>query len=585
MPSRSPGLRRREMLAALGATALGSTAGCTDALSRFAWSGPDGLSLTIATVPANVDTGATQVARQLEQNLEAAGINASYEPQSEGSLLRGVLMEQNYDLFVTRHPGVDDPDELRALLHTRFSEEAGWQNPFGFNEPAIDELLKSQKSQTGDARFATVAELQRQLFERQPFSVVAYPHQMTVATPDLNLDRTPGGLVEAHDYLRLGAANPGVDQLRVGHLGGAITRNRNPMAVDHHSRTEVLDLLYDPLFKRVDGEYVPWLAVDANWVDDAPETTLRVALRSDLQWHDGERLDSTDVEFTYQFLQDTAMDNESTPIPAPRFRAQSSTVTSVSPRSSRDVELTFGDATREVARRALAVPMLPSHVWTERTGLVREYMTRALVWNNRQAIGSGPYRFENANVGNRLLFSKNEDHFLFDGRDLGDRYDQFADGGAFDEIRFDIVEQSQLLIGEVAGGGIDITASEIRPEHVAAAESAADVEVLDGDNGEFYLLGFNVRRHPMSNHQFRRAVARLIDRQYSVDEIMDGHATPSDSPLLKTEYLADEFAWDDESAIGPFPGEDGEVDQERARDVFRDAGFRYGDNGNLVTHN
>ncbi|HMB51343.1 MAG TPA: ABC transporter substrate-binding protein [Natronoarchaeum rubrum] len=583
MRSPSSGPRRRELLAALGATALGSTAGCTDALSRFAWSSPDDVSLTIATVPANVDTAATQMARQLETNLEAAGINASYEPQSEGSVLRGALMEQEFDLFIARHPGVSDPDELRGLLHTSFSEEAGWQNPFGFNEPGVDELLTAQNTQTGTDRMGTVTELQEQLFERQPFAVLAYPDHISVGSAALNLERTQSGLLGPLDYLRLGATNPDIDRLRVGHLGSAITRNRNPLSVAHHSRTEMLGLLYEPLVRLVDGEYLPWLAETVDWVDDAPETTVRVTLRDDLEWHDGERLDATDAAFTYQFLQDTAMGNESTPVPAPRFRSESSIVTSTSTPSNYTLELTFGDATRDVALRSLTVPLLPRHVWIERTSLVRQYMTRALVWNNRQAIGSGPYRFENANVGNRLLLSKNEDHFLFDGRELDERYDQFADGGAFDELLFDIVEHSRLLVIEVADDSIDISSSPILPKHASAAESADSVELLSGDRGEFYMLGFNTRRHPMTNYQFRAAVARLIDRQYSVDEIMYGHATPSDSPLLRTEYLADEFAWDEQSNLGPFPGEAGEADQELARDVFREAGFRYSNDGHLVT--
>ncbi len=583
MPSPRSGPNRRELLAAFGATALGSTAGCADTLSRFAWSSPDGVSLTIETVPANVDTAATQMARQLETNLEAAGIDASYEPQSEGSLLRTVLMEQDFDLFIARHPGVSDPDELRGLLHTTFSEEAGWQNPFGFNEPRVDELLEAQNTQTGDERMGAVTDLQTQLLERQPFTVLAYPDQLSVASTDLDLERTPNGLIDAHDYLRLGGANPDVDRLRVGHLGGSITRNRNPLAVAHHSRTEVLGLLYEPLVRRVDDEYLPWLAESVEWVDGAAETTIRVSLRDDLRWHDGERLDAVDAEFTYQFLQDTAMGNESTPVPAPRFRSESSAVASTSTPSNYELELTFGDATRDVAIRSLTVPLLPRHVWIERTGLVREYMTRALVWDNQPALGCGPYRFENANVGNRLLLSRNEDHFLFDGRELDERYEQFAGEGAFDELLFDITEQSLLLINGVRDDSIDISASPILPEHASGAESTDGVELLSGDKGEFYMLGFNTRRHPMGNYQFRAAVARLIDRQYAVDEIMYGYAQPSDSPLLRTEYLPDEFAWDEGGNLGPFPGEDGEVDQERARDVFREAGFRYSDGGNLVT--
>ncbi|SNZ04309.1 peptide/nickel transport system substrate-binding protein [Natronoarchaeum philippinense] len=585
MPSSSPGPRRRELLGALGASALGSTAGCTNLLSQFAWDSPNDLSLTIATVPASVDTAAIQMARQLEQNLQRAGINATYEPQSEASVLRSALMDNDFDLFIARHPGVDDPDKLRTMLHTRYSEEAGWQNPFGFTAPSVDELLVTQRSQTGQQRHETVTEIQDRLYERQPFSVLAYPDQLTVASTELDLERTPNGLIEAPDYLKLGTANPSFDRLRVGILGATLTRNRNPIAVDYHSRTKVLDLIYEPLVEQVGDDYIPWVAANVEWDATSGPTTARVTLRENLAWHDGERLDADDVAFTYRFLQDTAMGNESAPVPAPLYRSRSSLVNSVSVQSDRVIELEFGDTSRPVARRALTVPLFPRHVWTQRTEVVRTYMTQALVWENKPAIGSGPYRFENASAGNRLVLSKNEDHFLFDGRSLGDRYAPFTAGGSFEELRFDVIEQSLLLIGSVEDDTIDIGASPIWPEHAEGAKQAPNAELLSGGNGEFYMLGFNTRRHPLNNHQFRTAVARLIDREYAVEEMMYGHAEPADSPLVQTEYLPEQFAWDGQPTFGAFPGDAGEVDPESAKELFRDAGFRYDDSGKLVTQN
>jgi peptide/nickel transport system substrate-binding protein len=580
MRDRSPGTRRRELLGALGAAALGSTAGCVDFLSRFAWSGPNSLSLTIATLPANVDTAAVQMAHQLSDNLEAAGVDSRVEPQSEGQLLRTVLMENNYDLFITRHPGIGDPDRLRSLLHTRFSEEAGWQNPFGFNAPAVDDLLERQRVQSGQRRFETVVDLQQRFLERQPFSVLAYPEELSVVDAELDSGRTPEGLLQGVDYLRFAAANPSIDSLQVGILSSDITRNRNPIAVDHHSRDETLELLYEPLVRQIDGERVPWLAEDVSWVSDAPETTVRVTLRRGLQWHDDEPLDAVDAAFTYQFLQDTALDDDETVVPAPQFRRISSIVESASAASNRTVELTFGETSREVALDALTVPLLPRHVWTEQTDLVREYMTQALVWDNPEPVGSGPFQFESANPGQEIVLTPFEDHFLYDdGVDA--RVEQFAEE-SFEEIVFTVFPQSLVLIGDVQTGETHIGASTIRPGDATVAEDQSNVELLTGERGEFYMLGFNTRNHPLSNHQFRRAVGRLIDRDHSVNTIMDGYGSPADSPLERTDFVTDQFSWQSTSNLGPFPGEDGQADRDRSREMFQNAGFRYSD-GQLVT--
>jgi superfamily II DNA/RNA helicase len=58
-------------------------------------------------------------------------------------------------------PGEPDPDFLRPLLHSRYKEEPGWQNPYGFVDISVDELIDEQTTQTGSSRKETVAALLR----------------------------------------------------------------------------------------------------------------------------------------------------------------------------------------------------------------------------------------------------------------------------------------------------------------------------------------------------------------------------------------------------------------------------------------
>ncbi|WP_054584061.1 hypothetical protein [Halolamina pelagica] len=65
----------------------------------------------------------------------------------------------------------------------------------------------------------------------------------------------------------------------------------------------------------------------------------------------------------------------------------------------RRLDVTFADADRAVVPRALTVPILPKHVWRDRTdaaaigGIPVGTVTEALVSNNIPPIGSGPFAY------------------------------------------------------------------------------------------------------------------------------------------------------------------------------------------------
>ena len=58
-------------------------------------------------------------------------------------------------------------------------------------------------------------------------------------------------------------------------------------------------LIYNPMV----GEYVPWLARDYTFNEDA--TTLSMTMREGVKWSDGIRFDAGDVQFTFELLRDT----------------------------------------------------------------------------------------------------------------------------------------------------------------------------------------------------------------------------------------------------------------------------------------
>jgi peptide/nickel transport system substrate-binding protein len=169
----------------------------------FARDTPRQVSLTITTLPTDADPRSIKIARRFAANLQAVGIDAQIAPASRVTLLRDVLVNQSFDLYVARSPPVEHPDLLRSLLHSRFGAEPGWQNPFGYANLSLDDLLERQRRRTGAARRDVLEEIQRTVARTQPFTVVAFPNEIRTVRMDQDVAWKKRPLHTALSYLGL----------------------------------------------------------------------------------------------------------------------------------------------------------------------------------------------------------------------------------------------------------------------------------------------------------------------------------------------------------------------------------------------
>ena len=594
------------MLAGLAGLAAGGSGCLQRARSVVNRSGPRPISLTIKTLPTDSDPRAILIARFLAEKLLAVGIDAQVVPMRPEELLRDVLVNRRFDVYVGRHPGSHDPDFLRPLLHSRFASEPGWQNPFGYANLQVDDLLVSQRLESGRARNATLRTLQRTVATDCPFAVVAFPDDIRSVRTDRLAGWTDHRLHTVESYLalerRAGSTAPdppdwnasttpetGESGLRMTTTDDRPTKNLNPLSVEFRDGGTITGLLYDPLARSIDGELVPWLAESWRWIDEpvADGPAIEVTLRDGLRWHDGERLTASDVAFTYEFLTDTSMGEMEIPVPAPRYRGLTSLVADAAVRDSRTVALSFVPSSRGTALRALSVPPLPAHVWRETATPARVAslgdgsVTEAIVWENLEPVGSGPLEYEGSTVNERLVLTPNDDHFL--ARDgLDGPVEPFEGGFSFDQLTFRVVPSGEAAVELLLSGAADGTATSVMPQNVPPVGHAADARLLVERSPAVYHVGFNVRSAPLSNTRFRRAVARLLDKGHLVREVLENFGTPATSPLLPYGAMSPVLAWEGEDAELPFPGRDGELDVSRAREPFVEAGYRYREDAEVL---
>jgi peptide/nickel transport system substrate-binding protein len=614
---------RREALAGIGLGAL--SAGCLGRTRNIAGrEGSSQLTLQIDAAPADKDPSAIRIARHLAENLNAVGIDARINTLRRTDLWRKVLINQNFDVYVGQFldPRLFDPDAMYAFTHSRFAAEAGRQNPFGFTDiNGVDERLERQRRAEGDARIDAVAELQRGLCVLQPFSVVAFPDPLTAVREErfegwtgdrpmsvgalLALERAGAtgddGDASGTNSTADGAEtdDAGGDALRLVTTDTHITENWNPIAAEYRREGTFTSLLYDRLVL-VDGdEVVPWLCSTWERSDDGV-VTLDIR---DARWHDGEPVTAEDVAFTYRFLRDTSMGRLETAVPTPRFRGRSSVVRSATVVDDATVELAVGDVSDAVALRALQVPILPKHVWAERTDAATiagfEFdveTTEAVVSNNEEPIGSGPIRFVEASAQESVVFERNPDHFLVRPADDGGSEtdgdgpragipDRFHGKPAFDRLEIRVLSSDIAAVQAVGDGLADATVSNLGPDAVPRIGREADARLVTGRSGGFYHVGYNVRRAPLSNPRFRAVIASLIDKEALVDDAFDGYAEPAASPLAGSpEWVPTDLDWDEGGSdpVYPFVGDEGSLDAEAARDRFREAGYRFDDEGRFL---
>ncbi|WP_241692904.1 ABC transporter substrate-binding protein [Haloarcula limicola] len=592
MTSRSPrpgsGVTRRALLAGLTAGATG-TSGCVTRLRTLAnRQQPDPISLSVKCLPVDEDPYSIAIARQVAEWFGTAGIDTTVQPMTAEELYRQTLVNHEFDVFVGQYPShTVRPDALYPLLHSRFSVEPGWQNPFGYTNLTVDDLLTEQRRTSGERRAEAVSEIQRHLVRECPFVVVGFPDVIRAASNERFTGwRSMAGLSPLH-LLSLDRRDLSATTLRATTPDMRPTTNLNPLVASFRRSGSVTELIYDSLARRYRGDLHPWAAAEFEWTAENPPV-VRATLREDQTWHDGEPLTADDVEFTYALLADTSLGSFDEPVPPLRFRGRASLVESATALDDRTVEIEFGECTPEVATRALTVPLLAEHVWEDRaaradvSGLnLGSATTEALVASAVPPVGSGPLEFESAAGRESLTLSRFEDHFL-------ERPDQtqlpgpIAGGVPFEEFELRFVGSDASAVDLVANGEADFTSVGVGPDLVRTIGKQQHLTLAVDQTDSFYFLGFNARRTPLSNPRFRHLLSRLLDRKTVAESVFNDYVTPAVSPLAGTDWLPSDLAWDEDHPVTSFLGSGGSVNKLRAREAFRDAGYRYDERHRLL---
>ncbi|HET7874424.1 MAG TPA: peptide-binding protein [Methylomirabilota bacterium] len=279
----------------------------------------------------------------------------------------------------------------------------------------------------------------------------------------------------------------------IGDIGGLI-----PSLTSDSASHEVGGLIYDGLI-RLDKNLNFAPAIAESWTFSKDCLTLTFKLRKDVKWHDGHPFTAEDVRFTWQ-----TMVNPKTPAPFKDMYLQVKDVEVLDPYTvrithpapyARALE-TWGDA------------MLPKHLLEPYVadGKLRESP------QNRNPIGTGPYRFREWRPGEKVVLLANPDYY--EGRPYIGR------------VVYRIIPSQATIFLELKAKGVDysrLTAFQyVRQTDYPAFRKAYNRYRYPGSAYTFF--GFNLKDPRFADKRVRQAFAHAINKQELIDGVALGLA-------------------------------------------------------------
>lgn len=277
-----------------------------------------------------------------------------------------------------------------------------------------------------------------------------------------------------------------------------------------------------------------------SWVME-DDSTLVIALRQGVKWHDGTPVTADDVVFTIERQRDPQT-------AAPR-QADVAAVRNVRARDSATVEITMNRTGPYAVNAILEVMPVPRHLLESvASGDMRNSAF------GRNPVGNGFYRFGTWTAGQNLTLHVNE---------------QRQDRAAIERIIMRFLPDMNSAITELLSGQGDLIAK-LPADQRARVGAAEHVVVYNGPRVRPAWIAWNTRRAPLDDVRVRRALSMAVNRAEIASALFGdvGEVAYSPIPTAMREHSPD---------VDPLT-----YDTAVARELLEQAGWRDTNGDGLV---
>ncbi|MBN2382636.1 peptide-binding protein [bacterium] len=309
----------------------------------------------------------------------------------------------------------------------------------------------------------------------------------------------------------------------------------NPILLTDAYSLFVVYLIYEALVDvNQQLELVPRLASSWEFSDQSCKLTFH--LRPDVTWHDGHKFTARDVVFTYG----RAMDDS---VAAYRSSGAFDMVDHIEAVDELTVDVYYKGPYAPALQSWSTLMIMPEHIYEK-----EEFMTSPY---NRKPIGTGPFRFEEWNVGKHLKVKANENYWY--GRPI-------LDGIFFRMITADTIAYRSLLEGDIHG--LEVTPT-IWSKFMKSAQDRQKINSFKMPTLNYSVIAWNADgSNPFfTEMNLRRAMTLAIDRTSIIKKLLLGLADICTGPFSP-------YSWGYDHTVKPYP-----FDLEQARQIIDLAGW------------
>ncbi|SCF20977.1 ABC transporter substrate-binding protein [Micromonospora mirobrigensis] len=349
------------------------------------------------------------------------------------------------------------------------------------------------------------------------------------------------GVVACGDSPNAGKKNgAAATVLNIGMPNGPQAENNNPfLTTSAAASLGYRWQIYEPLMMwnpvKPAEAFKPWLATKAEWSTDY--TSVKVTVRDDATWSDGQKVTADDVAFTYNLVKRyPALNDQGVPYTGATASGNEVTITMSSPQ--------FVNQQKVLWR----VPIVPKHLWEK----IGDPTTDPV----KQPVGSGPYTLKSFTPATTTLTVRDSGYWQDPPKVKELRYTSYTDNSA---------QTTALANGESEWSFVFIP----NYQTVFVAKDQEHHKVWAPAILGIHGLYLNTTRKPFDDPTLRRAMNMVIDRADIFTTAEAGYF----HPLVKSVTGLPSPAGD--PFVAPdFKGQEHKVDVEGAKALLTGAGYK-----------
>jgi peptide/nickel transport system substrate-binding protein len=484
------------------------------------------------------------LAQEMTRQWGEIGVDFQVESSTWGPYVPRIYVDNEFT-DIAHSPWGSSPDRIDPdyFLSTYTSDSS--VNIAGYENEEYDEVYQQQQAAYDeDERDELISQLQTMLYEDLPEIVINWP-EAALPVNSAKWDIQPTEFIGARTTgtMTVLTAEPTGDTQRLVVGAQQELTTPNPLAPSSNDVQYLFKLAYDtPRRVGLDGTAQNWAVEEFESIDNS---TIDMTLREGMSWHDGEDVTVEDLKFTFDFFTEYSF---------PKFDPFVSGIESTSIQTDRTLRVNLeGPDVAFLTSAMTFVNILPEHIWAD----VPDQVDQPVNYNMSvdEMVGSGPLQITNKST-TELSMERFDDHF----HDLPFEEFVFVNRASTEAIRADFEQQN-----------IHMTTSSPSPSVTNALAENDYIRKSVAPSVLQMKFSFDLSTEPYDDLAFRKALLAATDAQKVSQLFVNGQANEADGTLIHPEL---QWGRDDIPTVGT-------ADVEEAKNILRDAGYSYDDQGNL----